>query len=159
MPYLNKGWGLGFEGCCSGNRFHHSSGSNGDFGRRVEDLYWIQIGVRLSVWQTVWLRLAPSSSLCLHPWGFCFQLCRCSGLSAAPHSAVFITKRCRFGGRERAAKWGSLEGWRSWPCWCKHWMMPVPPRASNQSIQHLFFFSFPPQSSLLISKEANASAS
>lgn len=51
--------------------------------------------------------LSRRLSGCLHPRGICFPLRRCSGLSAALYSAVFITKRCWFGGEERAGQWGS----------------------------------------------------
>lgn len=165
MQYVNRK-----EGCCMqylnqegwGNRFQHSSGSDNASGGRAGALncFQIYLSVSQSVCLSVGRSVRPSGCLCLYPRGFCFPLHRCSGLSSAPHSAVFITKRCRFGGGERAARWRSEccgGGWRSLRCWCKHWMMPALPLASKKSMQHAFL-SLPTRPPFLCSRGTDASA-
>lgn len=133
--------------------FCHSprSRSDGASGDRVGALYPIQISVCLSISQTVWLPLSPSCSLLLNPRGFCFPLRRCSALSAVLHSAVFITKRCWFGGGERPWGGGVSADEGGVHCtvgvnteWCQ---LSLGPPTSQYSI---VFPSFPPSISFFI---------
>lgn len=89
---------------------------------------------RLSGCLCLLLLTPPQSQRILFSTTQMFSVVCCAALSCVYNKEVLVWRW------RKAVRWGSECRWGggSLHCWCKHWMMPALPRASNKSILHRF---------------------